>query len=134
MGDQSRWAEWTILAETLALNYQLQVVLSFVCGELVNINYPRTVISGTRVFCYPPSSGDIGQCLRTCWLSQVGNEASGIQWVEAWDVTKLPTMHRSTIKNLQFKVSVVPRLRNPVLKEYCADDTTEKRQAIWIKW
>lgn len=26
--------------KTLALNYQLQVVLNFVCGELVNIHYP----------------------------------------------------------------------------------------------
>ena len=45
-----------------------------------------------------------------------GSDGTGMQWVEAWDAVKHPTMHRTAPYNkeiIRLKISIVQRLRNP---------------------
>ena len=46
-------------------------------------------------FCAP---GTFGSTWRHFWLSRRKN-ATGIQWVEARDAAKYPTMHRTAVQN-----------------------------------
>lgn len=46
----------------------------------------------------PPRNGTFGNIWRHFWLSQLRN-VTGIQWAEARDAAKYPTMHRTAAQS-----------------------------------
>lgn len=61
-----------------AFNTQIGVIHSFLTG----------------IAFYHP--GDIEQCLKTVLVSQLRGSATGIEWVEARDADKHPSMHKTS--------------------------------------
>ena len=73
------------------------------------------MIFNERLFCLP---GGIQQCLEIFFGCHNWEEPIGIQWVEARDGAKYPTMHRAAPSQQRIiwsKMSVVSRLKTPGL-------------------